>query len=189
MTRNPAWARIPRPSAQPSRHRAAAAAMSSGRAARRTGYGHPRRRSRTVGPAAEVARLSTAGDAPLQLEDRVNGIRLALPDAYQEHAWVGTRWRVRTRTFAHVYTAGRERPAASVKPAALAGPGCVVTFRSPSEGSGALVGSGFPYFRADRGRDVVGMVLSERTDWTEVAELGRGSGGGGRSAAAQPGQR
>ena len=29
---------------------------------------------------------------------------MALPDAYEEEAWVGTRWRVRKRTFAHVLT-------------------------------------------------------------------------------------
>ena len=30
---------------------------------------------------------------------------------------------------------------------------------------------GEPYFRAGWGRNVVGMILDERTDWTELAEL------------------
>ena len=29
---------------------------------------------------------------------------MALPDAYEEEAWTGTRWKVRQRTFAHVLT-------------------------------------------------------------------------------------
>ena len=56
--------------------------------------------------------MSTAGDAPPEIEDRLGAICLALPDAYQEQAWVGTRWRVRTRTFAHVLTIEREWPPA-----------------------------------------------------------------------------
>ena len=116
--------------------------------------------------------MSTAGDAPPEIEDRLREICLALPDAYQEQAWVGTRWRVRKRTFAHVLTVDREWPAAYAKAATLAGPACVMTFRSPGEEMGALVGSGYPYFRAGWGRDVVGMVLdADQTDWDEVAEL------------------
>ena len=34
--------------------------------------------------------------------ERLASFALALPDAYQEEAWVGERWRVRGRTFAHV---------------------------------------------------------------------------------------
>ena len=115
--------------------------------------------------------MSATGDAPPEIEDRLRAICLALPDAYQEQAWVGTRWRVRTRTFAHVLTVEREWPPAYAQAASLDGPVCLVTFRSPGEEMGALVGSGYPFFRAGWGRDVVGMVLAEQTDWDEVAEL------------------
>jgi hypothetical protein len=115
--------------------------------------------------------MSTVGDARPDVEDRLRGICLALPDAYQEQAWVGTRWRVRKRTFAHVLTVEREWPPGYAETAALAGPVCLVTFRSPGGEMGALVGSGYPYFRAGWGRDVVGMVLADQTDWDEVAEL------------------
>ena len=116
--------------------------------------------------------MSRAGDAPPEIEDRLRDICLALPEAYQEQAWAGTRWRVRKRTFAHVLTVDREWPAAYAKAAALVGPACVMTFRSPGEEMGALVGSGYPYFRAGWGRDVVGMVLDvDQTDWDEVTEL------------------
>ena len=119
--------------------------------------------------------MSTAGDAPPEIEDRLRKICLALPDAYQEQAWVGTRWRVRKRTFAHVLTGERDWPpayaAATATATPIAGPVCLVTFRSPGEEMGALLGSGYPFFRAGWGRDVVGMVLADQTDWAEVAEL------------------
>ena len=116
--------------------------------------------------------MSTAGDAPPEIEDRLRGICLALPDTYQEQAWAGTRWRVRKRTFAHVLTAERDWPAAYAKAAAITGPVCLVTFRSPDEEMAALLGSGFPYFRAGWGRDVLGMVLdADQTDWVELTEL------------------
>ncbi len=116
--------------------------------------------------------MTTARDAPPEIEDRLRGICLALPDAYQEQAWVGTRWRVRKRTFAHVLTVEREWPPAYAQAAGTAGPVCLVTFRSAGEEMAALLGSGHPYFRAGWGRDVVGMILdADQTDWDEVAEL------------------
>jgi hypothetical protein len=116
--------------------------------------------------------VSKAGDAPPEIEDRLRAICLALPEAYEEPAWVGTRWRVRKRTFAHLLTAERDWPAAYVEAAGIDGPMCLVTFRSPGDEIGALVGGGFPFFYAGWGRDVVAMVLDpDDTDWAEVAEL------------------
>ncbi|MCW2798958.1 MAG: hypothetical protein JWQ70_430, partial [Aeromicrobium sp.] len=42
------------------------------------------------------------GEVPPEILDRLRPICLGLPEAYEEPAWTGTRWRVRTRTFAHV---------------------------------------------------------------------------------------
>ena len=52
--------------------------------------------------------------------ERLARIALALPDAYQEEAWVGERWRVRGRTFAHVLPieAGRPRGVLATRSAA-----------------------------------------------------------------------
>ncbi len=36
---------------------------------------------------------------------RVASTALALPDAYEEDAWTGVRWRVRSKTFAHILVA------------------------------------------------------------------------------------
>lgn len=41
-------------------------------------------------------------DVPDDVEVRLREVCLALPDAYEERAWKGTRWMVRKKTFAHV---------------------------------------------------------------------------------------
>jgi hypothetical protein len=46
-----------------------------------------------------------------------------------------------------------------------------VTFRAESDEVMALQHLGHPYFRAGWGRNVVGLVIDEGTDWEELAEL------------------
>ncbi len=96
---------------------------------------------------------------------------LRLPGAYEELAWIGIRWRVRGRTFAHAYTVEPENRTSHARAFATGGPVCVVTFRVPADEVGGLVGSGAPFYRPGWGDNVVGMVLDAHTDWTEVAEL------------------
>ena len=95
---------------------------------------------------------------------------LALPESYEEEAWVGTRWRIRTRTFAHVLTVEGGADSAHARAARTDGPTTLVTFRSAGEELEMLPRPG-PFFYVGWGRDVVGMVLDEATDWAEVAEL------------------
>ncbi|MDX6277307.1 MAG: hypothetical protein QOJ72_1435 [Nocardioidaceae bacterium] len=100
------------------------------------------------------------GDVPPEILDRLSAICLGLPEAYEEPAWTGIRWRVRTHTFAHVRTL--ESGDDSVTR---------MTFRAPADEVDALANAGPPYFRADWGRDVVGIVFDRDTDWSEIAEL------------------
>ena len=90
---------------------------------------------------------------------RLRPICLALPDAYEEQAWAGTRWMVRKKTFAHVLEVDDVNPST------------VVTFRSQGDELDALRHAGPPFFYAGWGRDVIGLVLDGDTDWDEVAEL------------------
>lgn len=100
-------------------------------------------------------------DVPGDIEVRLRARCLALPEAYEERAWVGTRWRVRKRTFAHVL--GVEDAAAD--------PLVVLTFRSVGEELEALRNAGHPYVVLGWGRDALGMVLDAGTDWDEVREV------------------
>ncbi|BEL03556.1 hypothetical protein Q0Z83_017470 [Actinoplanes sichuanensis] len=112
--------------------------------------------------------MSAPGDVSPEILERLRSICGGLPEVYEEPAWIGVRWRIRARTVAHVYTPepGRHRVYAH-----LTGPATVMTFRVPLEDLHGLTAAGFPFFRADWGRNVAAVVLGEHTDWTEVAEL------------------
>jgi hypothetical protein len=111
-------------------------------------------------------------DAPLEIVDRLRSVCLDLPEAYQEQAWVGTRWRIRKRTFAHVLTIVSGWPPAYARAADVDGPITVMTFRAAGPELGALTSVGFPFFKPSWGTDVVGVVLEEDdTDWDEISEL------------------
>ncbi|RIQ22787.1 MmcQ/YjbR family DNA-binding protein [Jiangella rhizosphaerae] len=110
-------------------------------------------------------------DVPDDIVEPLREICLSLPDAYEEQAWIGTRWRVRGRTFAHVLTV---EPDAESPYARVVGAGrevTVLTFRAPPEELDALVAGGPPFFKARWGRDVVVLALVDDIDWTEIAEL------------------
>ena len=79
------------------------------------------------------------------------------PECIEEHAWVGVRWRVGQATIAHVF--GGEDGLFRI------------TFRAESDEVMAFQHLGPPYFKADWGRNVVGIVLDAETDWSELAEL------------------
>ncbi|NMH77854.1 MmcQ/YjbR family DNA-binding protein [Pseudonocardia xinjiangensis] len=110
-------------------------------------------------------------DVPAGVLGRLRGICLGLPEAYEEVAWVGVRWRVRTRTFAHVLTVEGGRPAAFARAAGTEGPCTILTFRSEGPELDVLRRSGPPFFGPPWGPEVVGMVLGPNIDWNEVAEL------------------
>jgi len=105
--------------------------------------------------------MSAPGDVPPAILGRLRAICLGLPEAYEEPAWIGVRWRIRQRTIAHVYTRDRGR----------ATPQVVMTFRAPDDEVAAFANAGPPFFRADWGGNVVGITFSRRTDWEEVGEL------------------
>lgn len=105
---------------------------------------------------------------------RLRGACLGLPEAFEEAAWVGTRWKVRANTFAHVLTVEGGWPEAYAKAFGLehaTEPVVVLTFRALGVERDALVGTGHPFHKPPWSPDVVGMVITEDTDWDEVAEL------------------
>jgi hypothetical protein len=101
--------------------------------------------------------MPTRPDAPLELVDRIGTILAELPQVREEDAWVGVRWRVGQATVAHVF--GGEDQLFRV------------TFRAEPEEVNAFAHLGGPYFKADWGENVVGLVLDDATDWDELSEL------------------
>jgi YjbR len=109
---------------------------------------------------AERQRRYTDG-VPDDVESRLRELCLELPDAYEERAWVGTRWMVRKRTFAHVLGVDVDHE----------DPLVVLSFRSAGEELEVLRHAGHPFFVLGWGRDAIGMVLDGETDWDEVREV------------------
>lgn len=99
-------------------------------------------------------------DVPDDVRVRLRELCLRLPGAYEEQAWVGTRWMVRKRTFAHVLGVAEH----GVDPIV------VLSFRSAGEELEALQHAGHPFFVLGWGRGAIGLVLDD-PDWDEIGEL------------------
>jgi YjbR len=115
--------------------------------------------------------MTDQAEVPADVVTRIRGICLDLPETYEEPAWVGTRWRIRTKTFAHVLTVEDGWPPAYARAAGIDGPAVLLTFRATGQELGALANTGPPYFRPQWAPDAAGMVLGEDADWDEIAEL------------------
>lgn len=100
-------------------------------------------------------------EVPPSIVRRVRAACARLPEAYEEQAFTGVRWRIRTRTLVHVVTID-EDPA----------PVTVMWFHASPDEIDVLLAVGDPFSPGwDAG--LVTMVLHEddTTDWTEVEEL------------------
>lgn len=110
-------------------------------------------------------------DLSPEVLDRVRAICAALPETHEQTAWVGVRWRVRTRTFAHLLVVADGKPQSHARAVRVDGPVTVLTFRAPASEVDAYASMGHPYFYGGWGRDVVGIIIDGDTDWEEVEEL------------------
>lgn len=100
-------------------------------------------------------------DVPIEIVQRVRAACAHLPEAYEEQAFAGVRWRIRGRTLAHLVT--RQHPQ---------GPVTYVTFHAAGEELEALPAMGDPFYPG-WGAGLIALVLRDdgTTDWTEVTEL------------------
>ncbi|MEU4690875.1 MmcQ/YjbR family DNA-binding protein [Actinoplanes sp. NPDC023714] len=115
--------------------------------------------------------MSGPGDVPPEILLRLRPICLALPEVYEEPAWIGLRWRIRKRTVAHVYVPDPSRFPVYAAHMVAGEPPAVLTFRVPLDDLDGLIASGPPFFRAPWGTNVAAAVLNDDTDWVEMAEL------------------
>jgi hypothetical protein len=106
---------------------------------------------------------------------RLRSICLTLPEAREEAAWVGTRWKVGDKTFAHVLAVAEGWPPAYARVVGTDGPVCVLTFRSPLPALDAYAYTWPPFFRPGWWPNLVGMRLDpdddSRIDWDEIEGL------------------
>jgi hypothetical protein len=100
-------------------------------------------------------------EVPEAIVRRVRVACAHLPEAYEEQAFAGVRWRIRGRTLVHVVTVDRPD-----------GPLTHMTFHSRGAEHDALLALGHPFYPG-WGAGLIAMVLTDdgATDWTEVKEL------------------
>jgi len=114
-------------------------------------------------------------EVPARVLAKVRTICMALPDAYEEQAWVGTRWMIRKRNFAHVVAIADGWPPAYAKAAGTEGPIVVLTFRAAGFLYDALRTRGAPFFTPVWGTlwgtKVIGVALGKGVDWGEIEML------------------
>jgi hypothetical protein len=86
--------------------------------------------------------LTEHADVPAEVVAELRSVCLALPETHEEPAWVGTRWRIRTQTFAHVLTIDAGWPPAYARAAETDDPVAVLTFESSGPELAALSAAG-----------------------------------------------
>jgi YjbR protein len=102
---------------------------------------------------------------------RLGRTALALPEAYEEDAWTGIRWRIRAKTFAHVMVAQAGFESSFRDVTGVDEPTSILTFRATGDELLALVHVGLPFYKPPWSPTIVGMVIDDDTDWAEVADL------------------
>ncbi len=100
-------------------------------------------------------------EVPGATVERVRAACAHLPEAYEERAFAGVRWRIRGHTLAHLVTKDLGRGAVTS-----------LTFHAAGEELHALLAVGDP-FAPGWGAGLVALVLRDdgATDWDEVREL------------------
>ncbi|ATQ41996.1 hypothetical protein [Caulobacter mirabilis] len=112
---------------------------------------------------------------PPEILARLRAIARALPETYEESAWVGLRWRVRTHTFAHVFAIAGGKPQVYATAAGTDGPAVAMTFRSRIAELDRTHFTEPPFFRPLWPADMAAIFLDETVDWDDVAGLLEGS--------------
>lgn len=115
--------------------------------------------------------MAVRPEVPPATVARLRDICLDLPETREEQAWVGTRWRIRAKTFAHVVHIADGWPPAYAHAAGSDGPLSVLTFRAAGDELDAFAHLGPPFFRPVWFPDIVGLHIDESTNWAEVTEL------------------
>jgi hypothetical protein len=102
---------------------------------------------------------------------RLRLVCLELPEVVEEKAWVGTRWCVRKKNFAHVVMIADGYPPAYAQAAGTDGPACVLTFRLPIARLETPRFARVPFFRPVWFPNIVGMTLADDSDWDAIDAL------------------
>jgi YjbR len=126
------------------------------------------RRQPTRARPSRLASVTEPIALPEELVERIRAICLALPEVTVRVDYSRVRERstaysfdIRRRSFCLLVAV--QDPAGKVVP--------LVRLRAGHEERRALLSTGHPYFPSRAGRDRIGVLLTDDTDWTELREL------------------
>jgi hypothetical protein len=112
---------------------------------------------------------------PQGIIDKLGEICLVLPEVNEEEAWVGRRWMVRKKNFAHVLMVDKAYPPTYARVAKLNTrlnntdePVCILTFRTPYAANTVPEYSKSPYFLPGWWPNIVGMHINDQTNWHTI---------------------
>ncbi len=115
--------------------------------------------------------MTRRGEVPKSIVISLRDICLALPESFEEQAWLGTRWKIRSKTYAHVLCIQDGRPEAYAKVSGVHESAIVLTFRAAEDEVAALAAQGLPFFLPGWWPNIVGVILDGSVDDEELAEL------------------
>lgn len=119
--------------------------------------------------------MKERAEVPRHIVAKLDALCRDLPETRMEVAWTGVRWRVRTKTFAHVLMIHDGWPPVYARAAKdvvrPSSPTCVMTFRSRGRTFEPAAFARPPFFHMLWPPDIVGLRLDGRTNWGEVREL------------------
>ncbi len=107
---------------------------------------------------------------PHTIITKLRKICMALPRAYEEAAWVGTRWCISKKNFAHVIMIKDGQPPNYAQAANSLGPICILTFRSDIADYDTSIFQSEPYFKPVWFRNIAGIKLDRDTNWTKIKD-------------------
>jgi hypothetical protein len=119
--------------------------------------------------------MASRPEVPTETLAKLRLACLDLPEATEEKAWVGTRWMIGRKNFAHVLMIDGGWPPAYARAAATDGPACVLTFRAPVAKLDAPRFKRAPFFRPVWFPNIAGLFIDRNTDWDDVTSLVVGS--------------
>ena len=96
---------------------------------------------------------------------------LDLPEAYEEQAWIGTRWCIKKKNFAHVLMLQNGYPPAYAEASGLEGVACLLTFRFSPKKMDVSRFKQYPFFKPVWWEDIIGLTINSETDWDELEIL------------------
>ncbi|EMY77975.1 PF04237 family protein [Leptospira weilii serovar Ranarum str. ICFT] len=115
--------------------------------------------------------MNHPNDIPEEILSKLRLLCFDFPEVYEERAWVGTRWCVKKKNFAHILMLREGWPPAYAQAVGMNGPAYLLTFRFSLHKIDTSRFTQYPFFNPVWWPNIAGLVIDDKVDWEEVNEL------------------